>query len=105
MIFHPSLLPKVLDASKTMAFRRHPKPHKVGSVLAVQPGRGKSGVVFIRITKVYRRTAREAFCFWRKEGFESQVAMVKFLQDQLGFRDLEHLYGWQYEFELVKENQ
>jgi hypothetical protein len=104
MIFHPTLLPKVLDGSKTMTFKVHPKPHKIGSVLAVQPKRGMSGVGYIRIVAVYCHTAGEAINMWRREGFESRVAMVKFLQDQLGLRDLEHLYGWQYEFELVKGN-
>ena len=82
MIFGAELLPKVLDGTKTMTrrkFRPKGRSYQPGRLCAVQPGRGKAAVAYIRLDSVHieelgRLTEDDA----RREGFPNSVAFGKY---------------------------
>lgn len=111
LIFSAELLPKVLDGSKTVTRRRSPRV--VGSLQAVQPGRGKKGVGFVRVISC------ELHNDWWLQNIdewgtgESEEANREGFQDWYDFEmKIKELYGQEWksfkkdfyriEFQLVK---
>ncbi len=119
MLFGKDLIPAILEGRKTVTRRpvkydhsegwiygpARPCRYKPGHVYAIQPGRGKKAVGYLRVLLV---TGPEEVADvglgadWRREGFESPTAFVDYWC---------RLYGrwepatrvWRIAFELVPE--
>jgi hypothetical protein len=95
----------ILEGRKTVTRRSHPYP--VGSIRAVQPGRGKKGVCMIKIISCL--THEEWFGHgllkheyeWEanKEGFKTWEGLEKWFRDR--GQTMDGMY--RIEFEVVKE--
>ena len=96
----------VLSGTKTQTRRRARGSYEIGCTYAVQPGRGKSAVGRIEITRI-----REALCAGNisdadaaAEGFESVQAWRDVYQTMHGFTALNRPC-WVLEFQLVKRGR
>ena len=112
MIFSPSAIKKIKAGKKTATTRvsRYWWDH-THHTIAIQPGRGKHGVGYIRLVSEPKdiRTGElepHTFLHFREEGFKtSRACAIRFLELKLDEVLMNNGVLWYYEFEYVGEEK